>query len=46
MNEKFGISLVELFERVGQKDPKGLTDAFYGCEKVEKAYWFCDLFIF
>ena len=22
------------------------NDAFYGCEKVEKALWFCDFFIF
>ena len=28
------------------RDPKGLTDAFYGSEKVEKTFWFCDLFIF
>ena len=28
------------------KRPKGQTDAFYGCEKVEKKFWFCDLFIF
>ena len=28
--------------------PNGLTDAFYGCEKleVEKTFWFCDLFLF
>ena len=24
---------------------KGLRDAFYWCEKVEKKFWFCDLFI-
>ena len=23
-----------------------LTDAFYGCEKVKKICWLCDLFIF
>ena len=23
-----------------------LKGAFYGCEKVEKTLWFCDLFIF
>ena len=22
------------------KDPKGLTDGNYGCEKVEKTFWF------
>ena len=22
------------------------VDAFYGCEKVEKTSWFCDLFMF
>ena len=22
------------------KDPKGLTDAFCGCEKVEVTFWF------
>ena len=31
---------------VGKKDPKGLTDAFYGCEKVEKPFGFCGLFTF
>ena len=24
---------------VCKKAPKGLTDAFYGCEKVEKTFW-------
>ena len=28
------------------KGLKDLTDAFYGSEKVEKTFWFCDLFIF
>ena len=27
------------------KNPKGLTGAFYGCEEVEKMFWFCDFFI-
>ena len=26
------------------KRPKELTGAFYGCEKVEKSFRFCDLF--
>ena len=25
---------------------KWLRDSFNGCEKVEKLFWFCDLFIF
>ena len=25
---------------------KRLTDAFFGCKKVEKTFWFCDVFIF
>ena len=29
-----------------QKDPKGLTDAFYGCEKDKNTSWICELFIF
>ena len=28
------------------KGRKGLTDESYGCEKVEKTVWFCNLFIF
>ena len=27
------------------KGPKELTDAFWGCERVNKAFWCCDLFI-
>ena len=27
-----------------QKDLKGLTEGFYGCEKVETISWFSDLF--
>ena len=36
------IRLVEVYKRVGKSvisvsyDPKELTEAFYGCEKVEK----------
>ena len=45
--------LVKVYERKGQgnlsfwpiKGPKGLRDTFYGCEKVKKMFWFCDLFI-
>ena len=47
------ISLVEVYTKVREichfglsKVPKGLTGAFYGREKVEKTFWFCDLFIF
>ena len=29
-----------------EKGPKGLKDAFYGCERVEKTFWFCNLLIF
>ena len=25
-----------------RKGPKGLKDAFHGCEKVDKTFWFCD----
>ena len=28
------------------KGPTELKYAFYDCEKVEKTFWFCDLFIF
>ena len=28
----------------GCKKPKGLTDAFYGCEKSKKRFCFWDLF--
>ena len=31
---------------VGKKAQKGLTDAFCGCEKVEKLFWFSGLFTF
>ena len=34
------------YENLSVKGPKGLTDAFYGCERVEKTFWFCNLFIF
>ena len=27
------------------KGPKGPTDEFYGCERIRKTFWFCDLFI-
>ena len=51
MYERVGISLVEVYERVRKsvtsvckkKKSKGLKDAFYGCEKVEKTssgFWF------
>ena len=48
MHERVGISLVEAYESVGNlsKDLKGLTDAFYACEKVEKTFWFGNIFIF
>ena len=53
MYEREGITLVEVFERVvksvilvSKKGPKGLTITFYGCENVEKTFWFCDLFIY
>ena len=51
--ERVRISVFEVYERVGKsvisvckKAQKGLTDAFYGWEKVAKTFWFCDLFIF
>ena len=28
------------------KSVKRLTDAFYGCEKIEKTSWFCDLYYY
>ena len=47
--ERAGISLVEVYERVGKsiisvckRRAKGITDEFYGCEKVEKTLWFSD----
>ena len=40
MYERFGVSLVEVYDRVGKtvilvgkKAQKGLTDALHGCEK-------------
>ena len=36
------ISLFEVYKKVRGNQ---LTDAFYGCEKVETSVWFCDLFI-
>ena len=50
--ERVGISLTVLDERVGKsvisvvRRPKGLTYTFYGCEKVEKTFWLCDILIF
>ena len=48
-SRRVGISLVEVYERVGKsvisvctKALTGLTDAFYGSEKFEKMFWFCD----
>ena len=45
--------LFKVYERVGKsvilvgtKGPNGLTDSFYGHEKVKKMFCFCDLFIF
>ena len=35
------ISLFKVYEKVKGNQ----LDAFYGCEKVEKSFWFCDLFI-
>ena len=36
------ISLCKVYEKVKGNQ---LTDPLYGCEKVEKSFWFCDLFI-
>ena len=51
--EKGGISRLEgiwkgreICHSGQEKDPKKLTDAFYGCEKVVKTCWFCDWSIF
>ena len=50
--KRIGISLVEVYERVGNlsfqyvKMLKGLTNAFHGFEKFKKKFWFCDLFTF
>ena len=56
VHERVGISLVQVYKRLlgyhnGKKmnmlaKLKGLTYAFYGRGKVEKTFWFCDLFIF
>ena len=47
------ISLVEVYETDRKtvisvaKRLKGLTNAIYGCEKVEKTFWLCaSLFMF
>ena len=37
-NDRFALGL--------KKGPKELTDSFQGFEKVEKTFWFCDIFIF
>ena len=48
---RVGISLVEVYERVGKsvisvcKKVSQKTDAFYGCQKVEEMFLFCNLFI-
>ena len=49
---KEGNLLAEVYERVGKsvisvfkKSQKGLTREIYGCDKVEKAVRFCNLFI-
>ena len=49
---KVGNTVVEEYERVGKsvisvckKSQKGLTREIYGCDKVERAVRFCDLFI-
>ena len=51
--ERVAILLVEVQEGKSviqvEKRPKRAsyqTDTFYGCEKVEKTFWFCDSFIF
>ena len=45
--ERVGISLVEVYKRVGKSVTVGLIDEeFCGCEKVKKVFWFCDLFTF
>ena len=31
---------------VGKKALKGFQTPFYGCQKVEKTFWFCTFFIF
>ena len=50
--EREEFSQVEVYERVRKfvicrsiKGPKGLTDVFLGFEKVEKTFFFSDLFI-
>ena len=53
--ERVWISLVEVYERIGEsvisvckKNPKGLTDAFYGCKNVKKnvlVLWILKYFI-
>ena len=49
---KVGNTVVEEYERVGKsvisvckKSQEGITREIYGCDKVEKAVRFCDLFI-
>ena len=38
-------AVISLFEVYKQVKGNQLTGAFYGCQKVEKLVWFCDLFI-
>ena len=46
--ERVGISVVEVHERVGKsvisvcKKALQKTDAFYGCEKAEEMFLFCN----
>ena len=50
--ERVGISLVDVYEREGKlsfrfvKWPWRAKEGLYGCKKVEKLFWFGDLFTF
>ena len=53
MYKRVEMSLAEIYESSReichfdlQKDPEGLTDDFYSCERVEKTLWSCNLFTF
>ena len=49
VKKRVGISLIEVYKRVGKSVisfcKNGLTNAFYGLEKIDKTSWFWDLFI-
>ena len=46
--KRVGISLFEVCEMKGWGNLsfQFVTGVFYGCDRVDKTFWFCDLFIY